>query len=94
MHELLAMKFELFVKRISILMSPYKEYLENLEVFLVFAGLLNCFDTKKRWEKSVWGGGSKIPGWMYARGGGGSFRCVLSATRGVGGSKNWEKMRT
>ena len=28
------------------------------------------------------------------RGGGGSFRCVLCATRGVGGSKNREKMRT
>ena len=38
------------------------------------------------------GGGSQIPGWMYARGGG-SFRCVLCATRGVGGSKNQEKMR-
>ena len=25
--------------------------------------------------------------------GGGAFRCVLSATRGVGGSKNQEKMR-
>ena len=25
--------------------------------------------------------------------GGGSFRCVLCATGGVGGSKNWEKMR-
>ena len=26
--------------------------------------------------------------------GGGSFRCVLCATGGVGGSKNQEKMRT
>ena len=26
--------------------------------------------------------------------GGGSFRCVLCATGGMGGSKNWEKMRT
>ena len=25
--------------------------------------------------------------------GGGSFRCVLCATRGVGGSKNQEKLR-
>ena len=25
--------------------------------------------------------------------GGGSFRCVLCATGGVGGSKIWEKMR-
>ena len=40
------------------------------------------------------GGGSQILGWMYARGGGGqSFRCVLCATGGVGGSKNQEKMR-
>ena len=27
-------------------------------------------------------------------GGGGSFRCVLCATGGMGGSKNREKMRT
>ena len=40
------------------------------------------------------GGGGLISGWMYARGGGGSFRCVLCATGGVGGSKNQEKMRT
>ena len=39
------------------------------------------------------GGGSQILDWTYARGGGGSFRCVLGATRGVGGSKNQEKMR-
>ena len=39
------------------------------------------------------GGGSQILDWMYARGGGGSFRCVLCATWGVGGSKNQEKMR-
>ena len=40
-----------------------------------------------------WGGGSQILGWMYARGGGGLFRCVLCATGGVGGSKNRVKMR-
>ena len=40
------------------------------------------------------GGGSQIIDWTYARGGGGSFRCVLCATGGVGGSKNREKMRT
>ena len=28
------------------------------------------------------GGMSQILGWMYARGGGGSFRCVLCATGG------------
>ena len=38
------------------------------------------------------GGGSKIHDWTYARRGG-SFRCVLCATGGVGGSKNREKMR-
>ena len=37
------------------------------------------------------GGVSQILGWTYAKGGGGSFRCVLCA--GVGGSKNQEKMR-
>ena len=39
------------------------------------------------------GGASQILDWTYARGGGGSFRCVLCATGGVGGSKNREKMR-
>ena len=48
----------------------------------------------KKEDGKKWGGGSHILGWMYARGGGGSFRCVLCATGGVGGgSKNWEKMR-
>ena len=39
-------------------------------------------------------GGGQILGWMYARGWGGSFRCVLCATGGVGGSKIREKLRT
>ena len=43
--------------------------------------------------KTIKEGGSQILGWMYARGGGGSIRCVLCATGGVGGSKNKEKMR-
>ena len=38
-------------------------------------------------------GGGQILGWMYARGGGGSFRCVLCATGGVGGSKIRGKLR-
>ena len=36
-------------------------------------------------------GGSQVLGCMYARGGGGVFRCVLCATRGVGGSKKTGK---
>ena len=43
-----------------------------------------------KWKEK---GGSQILGWMYARGRGGLFRCVLYATGGVGGSNNWEKMR-
>ena len=33
------------------------------------------------------GGGSQILDWTYAKGGGGSLRCVLCATRGLGGTK-------
>ena len=40
------------------------------------------------------GGGLKFLAGCTQGGGGGSFRCVLNATGGVGGSKNWEKMRT
>ena len=49
------------------------------------------FEWKKKKGKK--GGGSQILGGMYARGGGGSFRCVLCATGGVGGSKIQGKMR-
>ena len=47
----------------------------------------------KKEGKKQKGGGPQILGWMYAKGGGGSFRCVLCATGGEGGSKNQEKMR-
>ena len=40
---------------------------------------------KRRQEKN--GGGPQILDWMYAGEGGGSFKCVLCATGGVGGSK-------
>ena len=43
-------------------------------------------------------GGGKEGGVSFLAGctheGGGSFRCVLCATGGTGGSKNQEKMRT
>ena len=55
-HELLAMKFELFVKGMSILMSSHKEQLENPEFCRAFAGLLNCCDAKKK-TGNKWGGG-------------------------------------
>ena len=39
------------------------------------------------------GGGQRFMTGRTQEGGGGSFRCVLCATGGVGGSKNREKMR-
>ena len=57
--------------------------------FLAFASLL------KKMGKKVGGGGLKFLAGC-TQGGGGSYGCVLStsATGGVGGSKNWEKMLT
>ena len=45
---------------------------------------------KRRWEKK--GGGLRLLA-VCTQEGGGSFRCILCATGGVGGSKNLEKMR-
>ena len=46
---------------------------------------------KGRWGKKRGGGHRFLAGCTQE--GGGSFRCVLCATGGVGGSKDWEKMR-
>ena len=52
------------------------------------------YSSISRFECKIKGGG-QILGWMYARGGGGggSFRCILCATGGVGGSKTRGKLR-
>ena len=53
-----------------------------------------CIENKQKIGGKKRGGGVS-DSWLDVRKrGGGSFRCVLCATGGVGGSKNREKMRT
>ena len=54
-----------------------------------------CFhlDLNEKSRQGKNGGGLRFLAGRTQEGGGGSFRCVLCATGGVGVSKNWEKMR-
>ena len=57
--------------------------MENLEVLLAFAGILNSFDAKKRRGKI--GGGGVLNSWLDVRKGGGVIQMRTECNRGGGG---------